>query len=177
MLVEASVCAKLNIVATAGSDMFDFDEDVDPQVRQAAWKPVRDFMQGVDNPPSFFYDMVGTKKRMPKISNSGNTPNNPNLHLPRKTQPAQRTTTPKQPTLRQLRAVPTPTKRADPVSQPQAAPKQPTLRQRTSETTPTHQPSLRQPQAASPRPMRRQGATKRTTHSCLKSERWCEPSL
>ena len=32
-LVEASVCAKLSIVATGGSGTFDFDEDVNPQTK------------------------------------------------------------------------------------------------------------------------------------------------
>ena len=52
-LVEASVCAKLSIVATGGSETFDFEANVNPQTKHAAWKPVRDFMQGVEEPPTF----------------------------------------------------------------------------------------------------------------------------
>ena len=60
-LVAASVNAKLGIVS-AGVETFDFDAGIIPTQRNAAWKHVRDFMQGVEEQPEWFIKWVAKKK-------------------------------------------------------------------------------------------------------------------
>ena len=60
-LVAASVNAKLGIVS-AGVETFDFEAGSTPAQRNIAWKPVRDFMQGVEEQPEWFMKWAAQKK-------------------------------------------------------------------------------------------------------------------